>query len=423
MNALSSVNRKSTATVATGLLALGILSASASPAFAATTIGGPIDLGAADTFGVLAASEVTNTGATTVNGDVGVSPGTAITGFTGAPNGLVNGTTHSADALAIQAQTDLTAAIVDAAGLTPTTSGLGNLSGLSLTPGVYSGGELSLNSGGLLTLAGTADSIWVFQAASTLTVGSTARVLITGGASSCNVFWQIGSSATIGTGAAFVGTVMASASITANTGATIEGRLLADTAAVTLQSNVITRPTGCAPGEEPVESDGPELTSASAPGGDAGTPYSYTYTATGAPAPTFTVSAGTLPAGLSLDSATGVLSGTPTTAGTSSFTITASNGTTPDVASIQSITITPQLVTVPVDGPSAGGSGTPTGVPTAGGSGTPTGVPTADRAVRRQLAATGASTSSHSIVGAAGLLAFGALLVTSARISRRHGAR
>jgi hypothetical protein len=320
-----------------------------SVAHAAVVIDGPIDLGAASTFGVLGSSTVTNTGPSVVNGDVGVSAGTAITGFTGPPtNGQVNGTQHSADALADQAQTDLSAAIVDAAGLTPTTSGLGNLSGLSLTPGVYSGGALSIDGGGLLTLAGTADSIWVFQAASTLIVGSEAEIIITGGASSCNVFWQVGSSATIGTGADFVGTVMASASITANTGADIQGRLLADTGAVTLDTNDITVPTDCDAPATPVESDSPEFTAATPPGGTVGTPYSYTVTATGTPTPTYSVTSGALPVGLTLDSVTGEISGIPTTPGSSTVTITASNGVAPNVSTVSTISIAAAPVVPPV---------------------------------------------------------------------------
>lgn len=314
----------------TGCVVIGLGMTSASMASAATVIDGPIDLGAASTFGVLGGSAVTNTGPTTVDGDVGVNPGTSITGFDGASGGLASGTQHSADAVASQAQTDLTGAINDAASLTPTTSGLANLSGQSLTPGVYSGGELSLNSGGNLTLAGTAESIWVFQAASTLTIGSGAQIQITGGATSCNVFWQVGSSATIGTTANFVGTVMANTAITANTGAIIQGRLLASTAAVTLDSNVITAPSDCAPASEPVETESPEFISSTPPSGTVGTEYNYTVTADGTPAPTYTVTTGELPEGLVLDSTTGDISGTPTTPGPTTVTITATNGVAPD---------------------------------------------------------------------------------------------
>lgn len=203
----------------------------------------------ADSFGVLGGETVTNTGATTVSGDLGVSPGSSITGFF--PPGVVTaGTIHTTDAVAAQAQVDLTTAYNDAAGRTPTTTGLVDLAGMTLAPGVYSGGALGLT--GTLTLAGDANAVFIFQASSTLITDSASQVLLTGGASACNVFWQVASSATLGSGSTFVGTVMALTSITANTGATIEGRLLARNAAVTLDANVITRPTSCASTGTPV---------------------------------------------------------------------------------------------------------------------------------------------------------------------------
>ncbi len=207
-------------------LAASLVAVTTSAASAATVIDGPVDLGTAATYGVLGASAVTNTGPTVVNGELGVSPGTSITGFGAAPNGVVTGTVHQTDAAAAQAQQDTTTAYDVAASLTPTRTGLTELNGLSLTPGVYSGGALQLADTGALTLAGSAESVWVFQAASTLTIGSGTRITITGGASSCNVFWQVGSSATIGTGAQFQGTVLAQQSVTATTGATVQGRLL-----------------------------------------------------------------------------------------------------------------------------------------------------------------------------------------------------
>jgi hypothetical protein len=220
------------------VLAFALVPAAA--ASADTTIDGPINLGTAAPLGVLAASTVTNTGTSVINGDVALSPGTSITGF---PPGIINGVVHQTDAVASTAQADLTAAYNTAASLTPTRTGLGELAGLSLTPGVYAGGALALN--GTLTLAGTADSVWVFQAASTLITGSASLVTVTGGASACNVFWQVGSSATLGSSANFVGTIMASASITANTAATVAGRLLASNGAVTLDTNTITVDAGC----------------------------------------------------------------------------------------------------------------------------------------------------------------------------------
>lgn len=308
----------------------------AGPSQAATTLDGPIDLGAAATFGVLGASTVTNTGPSVINGDIGVSPGTSITGFSAPPNGTFTGTAHVADAVAAQAQSDLTTAFNAAASLTPTTSGLADLTGLSLTPGVYAGGELSLS--GNLTLDGSASSVWVFQAESTLITSSASSITLTGGATACNVFWQIGSSATLADNSLFVGTIMAQQSITAVTNASIEGRLLARTGAVTLDTNQVTVPTGCSSTFGTI-STSPVITSAAPPSATVGTPYTHAITATGTPAPTFTVTTGSLPAGLQLDTTTGVISGTPTTSGSFTFTVTASNGTAPDSTATYTLTI------------------------------------------------------------------------------------
>ena len=208
----------------------------------------PVGLGNAGSFAVLGATTITNaptvinSANTTISGDLGVSPGSAVTGF---PPGIVtNGAIHITDALAALAQKDLITAYDDAAGRTPTLSGLDSLDGKTLVPGVYSGGALSLN--GTLTLNGTANDVFIFQATSTINAGTGSKVLLIGGASPCNVFWQVATSANIDTGAAFVGTVMALESISAKTGATVSGRLLARNGAVTLDSNVITRPTACA---------------------------------------------------------------------------------------------------------------------------------------------------------------------------------
>ncbi len=396
--------------VLTGLGLAACLAVTApSSASAATVIDGPVGLGTASTYGVLGASAVTNTGPSVVNGDLGVSPGTSITGLSTAPNGVVNGTVHQTDAAAAQAQRDTTTAYDVAASLTPTRTGLTELDGLSLSPGVYSGGALQLADTGALTLAGSANSVWVFQAASTLTIGSGSRITITGGANACNVFWQVGSSATIGSGAQFQGTVLAQQSVTATTGATVVGRLLARTGAVTLDTNTITASSGCPTPGTPSETTAPVISSGAPTPATAGTPYSYTVTATGTPTPTYTAAG--LPAGLTIDSTTGVISGTPTTPGTSEVTITASNGTAPN--DTQTVTITVQ--------PSAAATPTPSAAAPTPAQSTPTAAAVrAGNGSGRELASTGSDpTVPLGIAGA--LLAAGTALTVVARHRRRAG--
>jgi Ice-binding-like len=203
----------------------------------------PVHLNNASSFGVLAGTTVTNTGPTVVNGDLGVSPGTAVTGF---PPGTVNGTIHSADAAAASAQTALTAGYIDAASRTPTTSGLSSIGNQTLTPGVYNASS-SLGVNGTLTLDGQGDinSVFIFQIGSALTTASASTIVPTNGAQACNVFWQVGSSATLGTGSTFLGNILALTSITVTTGDTISGRALARNGAVTLDDDTITVPPTC----------------------------------------------------------------------------------------------------------------------------------------------------------------------------------
>jgi ABC-type glycerol-3-phosphate transport system substrate-binding protein len=201
-----------------------------------------VALGTAGNFAVLANSTVTNTGATTVTGDLGVSPGTAVTGF---PPGTLVGTQHAGDAAAAQAKVDLTAAYNDAAGRTlDAVTVAGNLGGQTLIPGLYkSTSSLAISSGDLtLDALGDANAVFIFQMASTLTTTTGRRVILSGGAKSANIFWQVGSSATLGTTSVFQGTIMALQDITLTTGATLNGRALARNGAVTLDTNTVVRP-------------------------------------------------------------------------------------------------------------------------------------------------------------------------------------
>ncbi len=201
-----------------------------------------VGLGTATSFAVLGGQTVTNTGPTTISGDVGVAPGNAVVGF---PPGLVTGgSIHAADALALQAQHDLTTAFNDAAGRGPVVDETGvDLGGQTLLPGVYNA-STSMALTGTVTLDALGDpaAVFIFQAGSTLISASNATVALVGAAQPCNVFWQVGSSATIGTGTTFAGSVLALTSITMQTGASIQGRLLARNGQVSLDTNVINRP-------------------------------------------------------------------------------------------------------------------------------------------------------------------------------------
>lgn len=196
-----------------------------------------VGLGSASSFSVLGGSTVTNTGPTTMFGDLGLSPGSSVTG---APHVL--GATHVDDAVAIGAKNALTTGYNDAASRPSNGSAGTDLSGQTFLPGVRTASSSLLLSSGSVTLdaQGDPNAVFIFQVGSTLITGSNTTVSLINGAQACNVFWQIGSSATLGTGTRFVGTVMASATITAKTSATIHGRLLAQTGAVNLDTNTIT---------------------------------------------------------------------------------------------------------------------------------------------------------------------------------------
>jgi hypothetical protein len=209
-----------------------------------------VPLGTADSFAVLGGSSVTNTGPSVISGDLGVSPGTPVSGFP--PGSVTAGAVHAADAVALQAKNDLVTAYNDAAGRGSTATISADLAGSTLTPGVYTSAS-SLGLSGALTLDARGDpsATFVFQAGSTLNAGSGSRVLLIGGAQACNVFWQVGSSATIGTTSTFVGNIMALTSISLTTGATLNGRALARNGAVTLDTNTITKAACATPGSTP----------------------------------------------------------------------------------------------------------------------------------------------------------------------------
>src|SRR5579872_4969932 len=200
----------------------------------------PVALGSAANFGVLAGSTVTSGGATVVNGDLGLWPGSSITGF---PPGKVVGTKHITDPTAKAAQGDLTTAFNDAAGRTtaPVTVA-GNIGGQTLPPGLYKSTSSLMISSGDLTLdgQGNPNAVFIFQITSTLITTSGRQVILIGGAQAANVFWQVGASATIGTTSGMKGTIMAHDSISFDTGATLQGRALAQIGQVSLLGNAVT---------------------------------------------------------------------------------------------------------------------------------------------------------------------------------------
>ena len=269
--------RRPAGIVALAVLLAVVLTMSAGPASAQS-----VGLGTAEPFAILAGTTVTNTGPSVISGSVGVSPGTAVVGFP--PGTVTNGTIHAADAVAAQAQADLTTAYLDAAGRTPCTPVTGDLGGQTLGPGVYCATTLAITGTLTLDAQGDSDAVFIFQAGSTLITAPNSSVVLVNGAQACNVFWQVGSSATLGVGSTFRGTILALTAITANMNAVIDGRLLARNAAVTLDSNTITRPV-CAPTTTTTTAPGPTTT---APGPTTTVPGPTTT----APGPPTTVPAG-----------------------------------------------------------------------------------------------------------------------------------
>jgi len=193
-------------------------------------------------FSVLAGSAITNTGPTVVHGDVGLYPGTS----DGLMPAQVLGTIHNTDGAAGRAQATLTAAYLDAAARTSDSTVSADLGGQTLVPGVYtSASTMSLNGELKLDAGGNPAAVFIFQIGSSLTTGSSSKITLLGGATACNVFWQVGSSATLGTYSSFKGSILALKSITITTGVTLDGRALARNAAVTLDDDNIINSCTC----------------------------------------------------------------------------------------------------------------------------------------------------------------------------------
>ena len=306
--------RAGLASVAT--VAVVVAVAFALPAGAAQS---PITLGTTVNFAVLAGSGITNTGPTTITGDVGTFPTPAETG-TGTRT--LHGADHAGDAVTQQAKTDLVTGYNDAAGRLPSTSVPTELGGRTLTPGVYTAdaaGTLGITGTLTLNTQGNPAAVFVFKAASTLITAANSTVSAIGGGGAC-AYWQIGSSATLGIGSHLVGTLMALTSITATTGATVDGRLLARNGAVTLDANTITSATCIAAAAAPTTTTAVGATTSTLVGGATTTvPAGATTTLPG--------SATTLPGG-----ATTTLPGTPVPPGSTGPPTLVRTGSDPRVA-------------------------------------------------------------------------------------------
>ena len=244
------------------LLALALVALMAVPAMSLAAQP-TVNLGTTASFAVLAGTQITNTRTTTITGDVGLHPGTQ---FAGRADVTLTGAVHLGDAVALQAKNDLVTAYNDAAGRTPVTSIPTELGGTTLKPGVYASAAGTFLITGTLTLdaEGDPNAVFIFQMGSTLTTMSGSRVSLINGARFCRVFWQVGTSATLGTNSSFVGHIFALTSIAAQTGATVQGQLLARNGAVTLDTNTITNGI-CGTSPTPTPTPTPTSTSTSTP--------------------------------------------------------------------------------------------------------------------------------------------------------------
>jgi len=345
-------------------------------------------LGTAANFAVLAGSTVTNTGATAVGGDLGVSPGTAVTGF---PPGTVSGTIHAGDAVAAQAQHDAAVAYNSLAGQACDSNLTGqDLGGKTLIPGVYcfdSSAQLT----GTLTLDGQGNSnaVFIFKIGSTLTTASGASVLLINGASSCNVFFQVGSSAILGTNTMFAGNILALTSTTLNTGATINGRALASNGAVTLDTNTISNQ--CV--QSPIATATTTATSpvATVPATTTATSPVATVPATTVPLPSATTTA--VPTPTSTASATPTNTAVPTP--TSTVAVTPTNTAVPTPTS--TVAVTPTNTAVPTPTSTASATPTNTAVPTPTSTVAVTPTDTAAATLTSTVAATATNTAAATL--------------------------
>jgi hypothetical protein len=271
--------RRRVGVAATSLVAVstfGLLAGLTGTAQAAPT---PVGLGTATSFAVLAGTGITNTGSTVITGDIGTSPTPS---SPGAENGIsLTGTNHSNDAVTLGAKSALVTAYDAAAGEGPRNS-VSNLRGGTLTAGVYNSGSSLLLSGDVtLNAQGDPDAVFVFQVASDLTTATSSRVLLANGAQACNVYWQVGSSATLGTGTQFVGNILALTSITLVTNATVQGRVLARNGTVTFDTNTITVPSCTTPVDHSADNSSPSPSPSPSPSSAAPTAASAATSASG----------------------------------------------------------------------------------------------------------------------------------------------